>query len=534
MPESGTSPQDVRSSEGQPIIPGFHPDPTICRAGDDYYLATSSFEYFPGAPIFHSRDLISWRQIGNILTSREQFRRGTGGPSTGVYGSTLRFHRDRFWFITTNVSDFDSGQVIVSSTDPAGPWSSPVFVPEAIGIDPDLCWDEEQAYLTWHVLDFKGGDQEIRQAPIDLATGRLLETPYPVWQGSGLPAAEGPHLHKIGEYWYILLAEGGTERGHCVTVARSATPRGPFEPCPRNPLFTRRSTTHPVQSVGHADLVQAPDGGWAAVYLGSRPRGSTPGFHVLGRETFLAGVDWVDDWPVIAPSRFTIPLPDTAFFDTFATHDLDPRWVVPSGEPSAIVSVEPTGGLRFESPDAILCTRVLDFDWTAEAVVQSAGRLTLRLDDRHWCALALHNGRAVVTVQIGDVCKELAVASAADGPVTLRIEATDPQSGPLPFGCAGPDDIILSVGRGKSARELARFDGRYFSTEVAAGFTGRMIGIGSPSAEGIVISFFYRPARALEGETARESQHARQLAQKTFDSVRSMIEPPTVGATKGR
>lgn len=531
MPDPTAPQQDVRSGEVQPIIPGFHPDPTICRAGDDYYLATSSFEYFPGAPIFHSRDLISWHQIGNILTSREQFRHGKGGPSTGVYGSTLRFHQGRFWFVTTNVSDFDSGQVIVSSTDPAGPWSSPVFVPQAVGIDPDLCWDEEQAYLTWHVLDFNGGQQEIRQAPIDLATGRLLETPYPVWQGSGLPAAEGPHLHKIGEYWYILLAEGGTERGHCVTAARSTSPRGPFEPCPWNPVFTRRSTTHPVQSVGHADLVESPDGGWAAVYLGTRPRGSTPGFHVLGRETFLAGVDWVDDWPVIDPSRFTIPAPDTTFFDAFPEREFDPRWVVPSGEPNAVVSVEPTGGVRFESPDAMLCTRVLDFAWTAEAVVQSAGQLTLRLDDRHWCAVALQNGRAVVTVQIGEVCQELGVAQVADGPVTLRVEAVDPQSGPLPFGCAGPDDIILSVGHGKSARELARLDGRYFSTEVAAGFTGRMIGIGSPSAEGCVISFSYRSYRRAEDDASSQLPPAQQVAQNSPESVPSTFEPPTVGAT---
>src|SRR6478735_5604408 len=199
-----------------PVIPGFHPDPTICRVGFDYFLATSSFEYFPGAPIFHSRDLVTWTQIGNILTRRSQFRAGTSGPSTGIYGSTLRHRDGHFWFVTTNVSDFESGQLIVHATDPAGPWSDPVFVPEAIGIDPDLCWDDDGAcYLTWHVLDFTVGGQGIRQAPIDLATGELLEPAYPVWQGSGMPMAEGPHLYHIGDSWYMMLAEGGTERGHC-------------------------------------------------------------------------------------------------------------------------------------------------------------------------------------------------------------------------------------------------------------------------------------------------------------------------------
>src|SRR6188472_3343271 len=120
-----------RSGAERPIVPGFYPDPTICRVGPDYFLAHSSFEYFPGAPIFHSRDLVSWTQTGNILTRRTQFRRGDPKPSTGIYGSTLRHHDGRFWFVTTNVSDFDAGQVIVHALDAAGPWSEPVFVPQA-------------------------------------------------------------------------------------------------------------------------------------------------------------------------------------------------------------------------------------------------------------------------------------------------------------------------------------------------------------------------------------------------------------------
>ena len=490
---------DAKSGDIQPIIPGFHPDPTICRVGDDYYLVTSSFEYFPGAPIFHSTDLVSWKQIGNILTRRDQFRAGTPGPSTGVYGSTLRHHDGTFWFVTTNVSDFDSGQVIVSATDPAGPWSNPVWVSEAIGIDPDLCWDDDgQPYLTWHVLDFTVGGQEIRQAPIDLATGRLLEQSYRVWQGSGLPSAEGPHLFKIDAYWYIVLAEGGTERGHVVTVARGASPRGPFEPCPWNPVFTHRSTMHPVQSVGHADLVQAPDGRWAAVYLGARPRGSTPGFHVLGRETFIAGVDWVDAWPVFDSNRFLVPVPDTGFSDDFRGTELNARWVVPSAELASIASLDPAGGLRFSSDDwprALVCTRVEDFEWTADAVVERAGRLSLRLDDRHWCGIEFRDRTARVVVQIGDIFQESAPFPVAADSITLRLAAADPKIAPLPFGYAGPDEISLSVGVDGQFTQLARLDGRYFSTEVAAGFTGRVLGVGAPNSLGRITTVSYRPAR---------------------------------------
>lgn len=488
---------DTRSGEVQPIIPGFFPDPTICRVGEDYYLAHSSFEYFPGAPIFHSRDLVAWEQIGNILTRRSQFRAGTSGPSTGIYGSTLRHHGGRFWFITTNVSDFDAGQVLVSAADPTGPWSEPTFIPQATGIDPDLCWDiDGTCYLTWHVLDFTVGGQGIRQAPIDLHTGRLLEPAYPVWQGSGMPMAEGPHLYRIGDHWYLMLAEGGTERGHSVTIARGPSPRGPFEPCPGNPVLTHRSSNHPVQNVGHADLVETPDGEWAAVYLGARPRGSTPGFHVLGRETFLSGVELVDDWPMFDERRYDVPRPSTGFFDDFTAEDLDPRWVVADGEPDTVLAIPSGHGIRFRTwgtPSSFLCTRVRDFVWTADAEIEHAGSIGLRLDDRHWCGLIVDNGRARAVVQIGDVRQTLAEVDVSGRPYTLRISAVAPKTPPLPFGYAGPDDVVLSVGEEADFIEVARFDGRYFSTEVAAGFTGRMLTLGSPSPEGTILSFCYAP-----------------------------------------
>jgi hypothetical protein len=481
----------------RPIIPGFHPDPTICRVGEDYYLATSSFEYFPGAPIFHSRDLVSWRQIGNILDRRSQFRLGNGGPSTGIYAGTLRHHGGRFWFITTNVSEFGEGHLLVHAEDPAGPWSEPILISEATGIDPDLAWDEDgTCYLTWHVLDFTRGGNGIRQAPVDLATGAFLEPAYPVWQGSGMAAAEGPHLYRIGEYWYLVLAEGGTERGHAVTVARASSPRGPFEACPWNPVFTHRSTSHPVQNVGHADFVQTPDGDWAAVYLGARTRGSTPGFHVLGRETFLAGVDWSDGWPVFDEARFDVPELDSAFIDRFTDPRLDPRWVVPGGEPKAVASVQEGGGIRLVVPQrgtALLCARVRDLAWAADVVLEGSGRFSLRVDERHWTGLTYDGDRVVAEVRIGEMRQVLATADVPGGQVTLRIQSTSPRSAPVPIGNAGPDDIVLSLVRPDGAEELARLDGRYFSTEVASGFTGRMLALSAVREDSRVHCVSYRP-----------------------------------------
>jgi hypothetical protein len=465
--------RESRDAETNPIVAGFYPDPTICRVGGDYYLAHSSFEYFPGAPLFHSRDLVTWTQVGHILDRRSQFRRGDARPSNGIYGSTLRHHDDRFWFATTNVSDYDAGQLIVHTTDPAGSWSEPVFVPEAVGIDPDLCWDDDgTCYLTWR--SFATGEQGIRQAPLDLSTGRFTQPAYPVWQGSGLPAAEGPHLYHVGTYWYLVLAEGGTERGHCVTTARARSPRGPFEPCPENPIFSRRSTFHPVQSVGHADLVQTTDGSWAAVYLGVRPRGSTPGFHVLGRETFLAGIDWIDGWPVFDTGRYTVPPVEAGFVDDFAG-DLHPRWVSPGDDPD------------------LSCARLRDLAWSAEATLAGPGRFLVRLDDRHWYGLIFDGATVQARARTGDVEQELARVQVAGKTVVLRLASVPPTTAPVPLGHAGPDDIVLSLYDDSGNHDLARLDGRYLSTEVASGFTGRMLAVQPTTGPARVRSVRYTP-----------------------------------------
>lgn len=485
-----------------PVVPGFHPDPTVCRVGDVYYLAHSSFEYFPGAPVFRSTDLVSWTQIGNVLDRRSQVRRGAGLPSTGVYGSTLRHRDGRFWFITTNVSDYDAGQVVVHATDPAGPWSEPVHVPEAIGIDPDLCWDDDgRCLLTWHALDFGTGEQSIRQAPVDLATGRFTAPSYEVWQGSGMPAAEGPHLYQIGDWWYLLLAEGGTERGHCVTVARARRPEGPYESCPDNPVLTRRSSVHPVQNVGHADLVQTPEGDWAAVYLGVRPHGSTPGYHVLGRETFLAGIDWVDGWPRFDTSRYRVPPVDRSFEEHFAG-PLHHRWIVPAGEPTALVAGVGPGGLRLrpaESDDDVLCVRVTDLAWSAECELTGTGRFELRIDARHRYAVE-SDGRSVRAMAVVGGLRHETAPVPVDGPrVRLRIASVAASSPTVPLGHGGPDDVVLGVGAGAEERELLRVDGRYLSTEVASGFTGRVLGVAAGAGLATVHRVRYRAAASPAG-----------------------------------
>ena len=277
-----------------PVISGFHPDPSVCRVGEDYYLVTSSFEYFPGVPLFHSKDLVNWEQLGHVLTRPEQLDLRKAGSSGGIYAPTIR-HRDGvFYMTTTNVSK--GGNFFVHTEDPRGPWSDPVFVDQP-GIDPDLFFDEDGA--VYYTTSHDAAGQGAYQSRIDPKTGKRLSDITCIWHGTGGQYPEAPHIYRVGEWYYLLISEGGTEYGHMVTAARSRRPDGPFESCPHNPILSHRSLLKPIHATGHADLVRTPDGSWWAVFLGVRPIGY-PMQHNLGRETFLAPVTWTEDgWPVI-------------------------------------------------------------------------------------------------------------------------------------------------------------------------------------------------------------------------------------------
>jgi alpha-N-arabinofuranosidase len=276
-----------------PVIPGYYPDPSVCRdeKTGDYYLVTSSFEFFPGVPIFRSRDLIHWEQIGHCLTRPEQLPLKDAKASGGIYAPTIRQHKGLFYMVTTNVSH--GGHFIVTAENPAGEWSDPIRSSDgeaAGGIDPSLFFDDDgKVYFTYT-------DYGMKQAEIDIKTGILGEI-KPVWGGTGGRNPEAPHLYKINGKYYILLAEGGTETGHMVTIARSDTPWGEFEPCPHNPILSNRYAYSDIQAAGHGDLIEGPDGKWWIVFLAFRM--TKPYFHHLGRETFLVPVDWENGWTVI-------------------------------------------------------------------------------------------------------------------------------------------------------------------------------------------------------------------------------------------
>ncbi|MBQ2334345.1 MAG: glycoside hydrolase family 43 protein, partial [Prevotella sp.] len=275
-----------------PIIPGFHPDPSVCRVGDTYYLVNSSFQYFPGVPIYESKDMIHWQQIGNVLDRASQIPLKGATSWQGIYAPTIRYHEGTYYMITTNIGN--GGNFMVTSKDPKGPWSEPIWL-EQQGIDPSLYFENGKCYMV------SNPDNTIMLCEINPKTGKQLTKSKALWQGTGGRYPEGPHLYKKDGWYYLLISEGGTEMAHRLTIARSKNIDGPYQPNPDNPILTHCSLAgqySQIQGTGHGDLVQANNGQWWMVFLAYRNFGGA--YHHLGRETFLAPVQWDKGaWPVV-------------------------------------------------------------------------------------------------------------------------------------------------------------------------------------------------------------------------------------------
>lgn len=468
-----------------PIITGFHPDPSVCRKGDNYYLVTSTFEYFPGVPVFYSRDLIHWRQIGHCLTRKSQLNLEKTRSSGGIYAPTIRYHDGTFYMVTTNITG--GGNFYVYTNDPLAEWSDPVWVDQG-GIDPSLFFDDDgRVYFT------STGENGIVQSQIDIRTGKRLTDVNHIWAGTGGSYPEGPHLYKINKLYYLMIAEGGTWYGHMETIARGNNPWGPFKGYDNNPILTHRSVLNNIQTVGHADLIEAHNGTWWMVFLGIRPNNNHPQYHHLGRETFLAPVTWASDgWPVVGRNGrvFLEMEADCLPFhrwqeenvrDDFLNQKLGQQWNFlrnPRDEDWSLAARP--GWLKLAGSEITLndvdspafigrrqehfsCSVSTSLDFSPRCDDEEAG-LTVLMNERHHYEIAVTRikGKRCIIVQrrIGSLQGVVVCDKIGKGIVTLKIDAD-------------PDTYTFSYSlKDREFKTIAKGETRYISTEVAGGFTG--------------------------------------------------------------
>ncbi|KAJ7621604.1 glycoside hydrolase family 43 protein [Mycena polygramma] len=330
-----------------PILPGWNPDPSILRVGTDYFIATSTFEYFPGHPIYHSTDLVSWKLIGHGLNRPSQLSLFGTPIDAGLWAPSLRYHSPTKTFYLASTARyaytaeyrlFPRSFYVTTQNIFADSWSDPIYF-DALGYDTDLFWDTNgDVYATWSgINDAVDKIYSIYQNKIDMTTGTSLTDAQLIFRGT-LPdnstaRPEGPHIYHINSTYYLLIAEGGSGPAHRSTIQRGPSPSGPWESNPNNPiLFNGADLSLPVQDTGHSDIVQAPDGSWWGVALGVRPQNGDFNHQQLGRETFLFPVTWEDGWPVFNGGNpisehiegvLEDKSPLATYFDDFTSHSLD-------------------------------------------------------------------------------------------------------------------------------------------------------------------------------------------------------------------
>lgn len=279
-----------------PVIRGFYPDPSICRVGDGFYLVNSSFEFFPGVPLFYSKNLAQWELVGHCLTEKRQIHLEGCHASGGIYAPTIRYHDGWFYMTVTNVSD--KGNFIVHTRNPEEGWSEPCWVEQG-GIDPSLFFDDDGRGYYATTGNLEDGTSMIQMCEVNPMTGEKLKESRVISLGCGGKCPEGPHIYKKDGFYYLMLAEGGTEYGHMETLQRSRNPYGPYEACPHNPILSHKDHQKgEIAGVGHGDLVEDAKGNWWMIFHGIRPLKGEYGYlmlHNLGRETFLAPVTWTED-----------------------------------------------------------------------------------------------------------------------------------------------------------------------------------------------------------------------------------------------
>ena len=495
-----------------PILPGWYSDPSLCTNGEgDFFLVTSTFSYFPGVPIFHSRDLVNWEQVGHVLDRPSQLT-GLGRQHTsgGIFAPDIQYNpaNRTYYMITTNVG---TGNFLVKTQDPFGPWSEPILLPQVQGIDPSLLFDDDgRAYIV-NNDDAPGGKPEydghrtIRIVEYDVENDCTIgerkiivdkgvdPSKKPIW-------IEGPHLYKIDGKYYLMCAEGGTSDQHSEVIFRSDSPMGEYKPWSRNPILTQRhlpvDRPEPVTCTGHADLVKTPEGEWWGVFLGCRP--TEQGFENLGRETFLMPVRWSEDgFPFFLQGDETVPVvvrrpgvtvgenPTFGNFkkeDSFDGDKLGLDWMTLRGPADGLYALKggalelkcsPARATRFETP-ALVLRRLQHHIFTASTRMrfvpdgEKAAGLLLYKDERHqyFLKVCLQEGEPAIALErTGEVLASRPLP-AKFGTIDLEITSDDGLS--FRFGYAADGGEMKTLASG--------IDASYLSTAVADGFTGTTVG----------------------------------------------------------
>lgn len=509
-----------------PILAGFYPDPSICRAGDTYYLVNSSFSFFPGVPIFESKDLVSWTQIGHVLDRESQLPLHGQAVSAGIFAPDIKYNNKNktFYMITTNVG---KGNFFVKTKDPHQGWSEPVYLPKVDGIDPSFCFDEQsgRAYIVHNAPVMGGhdydGQRAIRLLEFDVRGDSIVGAPHQIVRGGTHVQEkpiwiEGPHLYRIGKYYYLMCAEGGTGDWHSEVVFRASaksdiTRAESWEECPHNPILTQRHLydyvnggTSPlpfdvVTSAGHADMVQTTKGNWYAVFLGSRPYEGP--YYNTGRDTYMLPVSWNDGWPTILEQGKKIPTvvssPATlsatrpqglctgnfTYTDRFDSPSLNLRWMsLRNSAPfyatdhGLTVTPLPVNISEREAPSALFC-RQQHTNFTAETSLtfepktdqELAGMVLLQNEAYNFVfGITLLNGRPALTLTRSEKATVVIGTALLSSTRSVRLKIE---------GHGRYYDFLYAEGD-SSWRMLAQgVDAINLSTARSSGFIGACIGL---------------------------------------------------------
>ncbi|MFZ1561034.1 MAG: glycoside hydrolase family 43 protein [Saprospiraceae bacterium] len=504
-----------------PILKGFYPDPSIVRVAADYYLINSTFSYFPGIPVMHSKDLKNWKQIGNVIDRPSQLDFMGERMTRGLFAPAINYYKGVFYVTCTDI-DHD-GNFVVTATNPAGPWSNPVKIPQVRGIDPSLYFDSatDKSYIIYnsdapdnkplysghrtirmYEFDFKNlkvtGDEKI------LVNGGVDISTKPVW-------IEGPHIIQKFGWYYLYAAEGGTSVNHSQVVLRSKDVWGPYVPYEKNPILTQRELPEdrpdPITSAGHADLVEGPNGQWYAVFLAVRPYDGD--YYNTGRETFLAPVTWKDEWPIINPNDKLIPytftenikevkqkgaLPQSGNFDYTLTFDkmLDPSLLFLRTRDESSYSLSKQKGLSLKlKPETIMemgnpsfigkrqqhlySTADVSMTFDATSENEKAG-LVIFQDEKHFYYLCKSKVGTQHMIQLFKSTETSTMELLAQTPITAK-------SVKLRIQSEGDKYSFHYATKGNKFNVLkSDVEGKFLSTKTAGGFIGCIYGMYATSS----------------------------------------------------